>query len=112
MCCIEGCVCCIEGCVLYRGLCVLYRGLCVLHRGLCVLYRGLCVLYRGNFLFKLRRSLKQAFFHSVCDKVYSRYEKQRNLYHRFKGLKVPTITIAIITEIASKQLQSAALLLV
>ena len=42
--------------------------------------------------FKLRRSLKQAIFSlSVGDMVCSRYEKQRILYQRFKGLKAPTI---------------------
>ena len=48
--------------------------------------------------FKLRRSLRQAFFHSVGDMVYSRYEKQRILYHRFKGLKAPTIAKILVEE--------------
>ena len=48
--------------------------------------------------FKLNRSLKQAFFHSVGDMVYSKYEKQRILYHRFKGLKAPTIAKILVEE--------------
>ena len=49
--------------------------------------------------FKSRPSLKQAiFFHSVGDMVYSRYEKQRILYHRFKGLKAPTIAKILVEE--------------
>ena len=46
--------------------------------------------------FMLRRSLKQAI--SVSDMVYSRYEKQRILYHRFKGLKAPTIAKILMEE--------------
>ena len=30
--------------------------------------------------------------------VYSRYEKQRILYHRFKGLKAPTIAKILVEE--------------
>ena len=49
--------------------------------------------------FKLRPSLKQAIFSlSVGDMVYSRYEKQRILYHRFKGLKAPTIAKILVEE--------------
>ena len=48
--------------------------------------------------FKSRRSLKQPFFHSVGGMVYSRYEKQRILYHRFKGLKAPTIAKILVEE--------------
>ena len=48
--------------------------------------------------FKLRRSLKQAIFHSVGDMVYSRYVKQRILYHIFKGLKAPTIAKILVEE--------------
>ena len=48
---------------------------------------------------QLRRSLKQAFFSfSVSDMVYSRYEKQRIHYHRFKGLKAPTIAKILVEE--------------
>ena len=38
------------------------------------------------------------FFHSVGDMVYSRHEKQRILYHRFKGLKAPTIAKILVKE--------------
>ena len=48
--------------------------------------------------FKLRRSLKQDISLSVGDMVYSRYEKQRILYHRFKGLKAPTIAKILVEE--------------
>ena len=49
--------------------------------------------------FKLRHSLKQAIFSlSVDDMVYSRYEKQRILYHRFKGMKDPTIAKILVEE--------------
>ena len=48
--------------------------------------------------FKLRCSLKQPFFHSIGDMVYSRYEKQRILYHQFKGLKVPRIAKILVEE--------------
>ena len=50
--------------------------------------------------FKLRPSLKQAivFTLSVGDMVYSRYKKQRILYHRFKGLKAPTIAKILVEE--------------
>ena len=49
--------------------------------------------------FKLRHQLKQAFFSlSVGDMVYSRYEKQRILYHIFKGLMAQTITKILVEE--------------
>ena len=38
------------------------------------------------------------FFHSVGDMVYSRHEMQRILYHRFKGLKAPTIAKILVKE--------------
>ena len=50
--------------------------------------------------FKLRRSLKQAFFLtlSVGDILYSTYKKQRILYYRFKVLKAPTIAKILVEE--------------
>ena len=49
--------------------------------------------------FRLRLSLKQANFSlSVGDMVYSRYKKQRILYHIFKGLKPPTIAKILVEE--------------
>ena len=53
--------------------------------------------------FKLRPSLKQAIFFtlSVGDMVYSTYKKQRILYHRFKGLKAPTIAKILVEYVQS-----------
>ena len=49
--------------------------------------------------FKLRRSLQAIFFTlSVSDMVYSTYKKQRILYHKFKGLKAPTIAKILVEE--------------
>ena len=50
--------------------------------------------------FKLRRSLKQAIFFtlSVSGMVNSTYKKPKILYHRFKGLKAPTIAKILVEE--------------
>ena len=50
--------------------------------------------------FKLSRSLKHAIFFtlSIGDMVYSTYKKQRILYHKFKGLKAPTIAKILVEE--------------
>ena len=45
-----------------------------------------------------KRTILPTDFHSVGDMVYSRHEKQRILYHRFKGLKDPTIAKILVEE--------------
>ena len=50
--------------------------------------------------FKLRRSQQQSIslILSVGDMVYSTYKKQRIFYHKFKGLKAPTIAKIMVEE--------------
>ena len=49
--------------------------------------------------FKLCRSIQQAIFSTLCrwDDVIN-VQKKRILYHKFKGLKAPTITMILVEE--------------